>query len=784
MQSDSKSNLNALCYFSLPDNTSRQFGASNDGPEAILVLSVFCNLGDSSNDTPGSLTLVELKGYYETSEFSNNIPDLARAQSHATDNKDYCSHDAPLPVMMRGASAVESGQHVSRELVELSLQSVRQSRVSPSSSSQSYNFFIPLQDFYFDGSFEVHGTFLWTSANTDTDTADQTFHISLPLPNSCHKHFAQVAFGSIVTANTSAATIAQGLLACVHPLVSEMMQIRPLGRTYCCSDTFWVMRALFTYFQYPSGVFPSLLQTGALQALASHVSSVPEGISNHAPLLLAGIGVIVSLLPVEESVVGIMEGGNEDYLATLCSLAGSFFQPTHKELLKQLCDVNSDEGAGKKIFYDSDHFFEYFRSLRQALLFLLGVDTKGAATVSPSYPAYVALRHVLPLLQRPKMAASVLNVPDLYRSESEIIVKANIARLESFMREELWSKLQKARYVLPCSSQHYPTSVHLSSMREARDLVSLIGQIQFTPPDEDSMGHALGSEILKIQQYQEQKQGQMMLKDISPSLLDPSSFIRIVKIFAASFVSMTRHLADFASFHASYTQQCTEGATFSNFWSLEEYRAGLKCVAADQQSGLLLLWAGGYAGRQQSSAVKGSGVAPIPLDQFSMKQPWGVTCGNLQTLFHEQSGRPSLFVSGVNNTLHLLHSHDARTLLNNGPGALLGGLEVAQLRAAKSLCTYVVQLLDVAVTLLVIADTGNNSLRALVLSTCARQSMKNDDAVVKEFPEGKIFELAKINNPVAVCVFQDQLVVASHNDHVLYTVVYEKRKTLKQTNKV
>ena len=772
----------ALSYFCLPDSKTRQFGAVTEVPQSVLALSVFCDLGKNTGGSSDALTLVELKGYCESSEFADTVPGLARAQSHTAD----VEYDTPVPTMMRGTSAIESGQSgVSRELVELSLQEVRQERVS----DHSHNFFLPMQNFYFDGSFEVHGALRWSC--DDADTADQMFHFSLQLPNSCHTHFAQVAYGAIFTPHTSAMAIAQGLLTSMHPLVSDMMQIRPLGRTYCYSDTFWVIRALFTYFQSSSAAFPSLSQGDALLALAGHVSSLrgaPKNVPRHAPLLLAGVGVITSLFAEQDITIGSFEGNKlygDESLSLLSSLAGSFFQPAHKELLKQLCDVNSSEGKGKQIFFESDHFFEYFRSLRQALLFLLGADTRGASTGSPCFPCYVALRHVVPLLQKPKMAA--LRVAELYLPESEVLVKANVDRLETSLRDELWTKLHKYHYV--SGVLQYPATVQITSLHRAKQLISLIGDLQLVALDEQKVGHTLSTEILKMQQYQEQVSSSRdnLFKDTSPALLDPTAYIRKLKVFQASIVNMTRHLADFASFFATYTQQCTEGATFSNFWSVEEYRAGVKYLTAetnhDQQTGMLLLWAGGVAGAESTTAAtKGSTLPLMSLEQFSMKQPWGITSEDVISVLasHSQqpSTQPSLLVSGANSTLHLLHSHSARTVVANGPGALMGGLDVAQLRAAKSLCTYTLPLRDGAVTLLIIADTGNNSLRALVLSS----SLSKKNEANKDFPEGKLFELAKISNPVSVCVFQEQIVVASHNTHVLYSVICEQKS--KVSNKV
>lgn len=770
---------NALSYFSLPDNKTRQCRTTMEGSEVVLALAVFCNLENSFGST---LTLVELKGYYDSSEFSNIVPDLARAQSHTID-KEY---DAPLPVMLRGTSAFESGQSgVSRELVDLPLYEVRQEKVS----NQSYNFYMPIEDIYFDGSFEIHGTLLWSTGVVDE--ADQTFHFSLQLPNSCHTHFAQIAYGAIFTANTSALTIARGLLTCLHPMVSDMMQIRPLGRTYCYSDIFWVIRAFFTYFQNPSAVFPPLTQGDAMLALVGHVRDSrgnQKVMPQHAPLFLAGIGVITSLL-VEinmDARLGSLEGTNvykKESMSVLCSLAESFFQPEHKELLKQLCNLRSDEEGGKTVFFESDHFFAYFRSLRQALLFLVEADTRGSSAVSPYYSFFVALRHVVPLLLKPKIAA--LKVAELYRSESEVFAKTRIYRLESSMRDDLWAKLNKFRYVN--GVRQFPSTVSIADMCKAKDLVTLMGNFEFTLLGEGDLGHALGLEILKIQQYQEQElpSADIIFETFPHNLLDPSMYIRKMKVFQAAFVNMTRHLTDFASFFASYTRQCTEEATLSNFWSLEEYRAALQylervsATGPDEHKGLLLLWAGGSMKATSAVSAKGE-VTMQPLSQ-----PWGVACGDL--LFPSQtrqqhSSQPSLLVSGANSTLHLLHSNTARTLVANGPGALPGGLDVAQLRGAKSLCVYTVQLRGKAVTLLVIADTGNNSVRALVLSSsCQSKTVEDDDKV---FPHGKLFELAKISNPVSVCVFQDQIVVASHNTHVLYSVVFEKKKTLKQSNAV
>lgn len=747
------SSLNAS-HFSLPDNT-LHVGATGEESEVLLVLSVFCNLGESS-DKVESLTLMDLKGYSESSELLDSPPDLSRAQSHTVQN--MSPDDFSVPIMMRGASVFESGQTCSRrEMIELPLQAVKQDRVA----DQSYNFFIPLASSYFDGCFEIHGALLWCGKSDGT--SDDIFHFTLQLPNSYHKHIAQVAFGAIVAPHTHPATVAQGLLACIHPLVSDIMQSNLIGRTCCYSDSMWLVHSLVSYFQHPTSAFPTLRQQEALTALVRHVHSVSQREHQHSPLYLASISVILNLLSEAKD----SPPSNHDSVSALCDLAGSFFQPAHQELLKQLCDVSSDQGGRKALFLQSDHFFEYFRSIRQSLLFLLASDGEGDELASQPYPSFAPLAHVLPLLLRSKIAT--VQVAELYRPELETMVKAHIDGVERFMVEDLWRKLHAARFV--AGVRGFPSGVVVPSMLPAQSLVNLLADTQFISGDEASAGHVVELEISKVQQYLEEGPISSADKDFLNNLIS-STFIRKLRLFQSCFMSITRHVADFSSFAEIYNRQCTEGALLGNLWSLEQYSAAGKSLLAGTERGLLLLWAGD-AMTGQDTVREGSGSSiHQTLTNLALKQPWGLACSS--------GGAPSLFVTGVNNTLHQLYSHEARTLVANGPGTLLGGLDVAQLRAAKSLCTYSVMSRGVAVTLLVIADTGNHSLRALVLSP--KDALGSDDSS-GAFPGGRLFELAKINNPVSVCTFQNQLIVASQNDHVIYSVKYEKSKTSK-SNKV
>jgi hypothetical protein len=747
--------------------------------------------------SPGRLTLVELKGYYDNSDvdFPDIIPQMSRAQSHYTTGTGSGSgsggvvntaseSDFPLPTMIRGTSAIDSGGYgLTRELVELPLQDVQQNHLS----EYSYNYFIPLQSFYFDDSFEITGTFTWSSE--DTKLSDQTFHFSFQLPNIRHKHFAQVAFGSIIWADSTAETVARGLLNCLHPIVSDMMQIRPLGRTFCYSDIFWVIRAFMTYFQGSGTAFPTLLQADALRALAGHVRWIPEGMPKHSPLVLAGIGIVSTHFPEHKHVImdkvkrkdvcGDGNGEVDNGVELLCTLAGSFFEPAHADLLKVLCDVVCDEGKGKRIFMESNYFFEFFRSLRQGLMYLLGADVKGVIAASNCHPLYVALRSVVPLLLRAKMAN--IDVASLYRSESDVFIKAIITRLEDNLRDNLWTILYKSGFLVGVAQ--YPTAVMVSSIHEAKNLVGLLDNIKFELPDEDELGYVITSEIVTLRQHLD---GDVASEDGVASYLDISCFIRKLRMISQSCTSISRHLTDFDLFYESYVQQRTDKATVSNFWSLEEFRVGVKRATSVKKSGLVLLWAGSFNISRVCTDSNGMLLPPQSLEYFSMKQPLGLASGvYVPSSIHkkqkqkQQKFRRSLFVAGMDSTLKLITPSETRNIVDSGPGSLLGTLDVAQLRAARSLCIYTIQFSVTAnVTLLVIADTGNNCVKALVLS--GADSLSKDGAT--HFPDGRLFELAKINNPVSVAVFQECLVVASNIDHVIYSLAFEKRQL--NSNKV
>ena len=735
----------ALCYFDLPKDKICNIDDTSEETEGVLVLSVFCNIGGEQT-SKGTLSLVDLRGFYcVTPQGNYDVPVMNRAKSHNNDNDD--DDNRALPMMMRSASVKDSGQANDTDMVELPLHNVNTVNIS----HQSYNFFIPLQKNYFDGSFEIYGTLQWIGESKDVP--QQPFYFSVQLPSYCHKHYAHVAFGTIATVNTLASDILRELLLCVAPLLTDMMQIRPLGRTYCYSDVFWVLRAIFLYFRNSKSFFPCLFQDDALVALINHTKCTLQ----HEPVYLASIGVISSMCPER----GDIRFQGDVYQQELYSISRCVFDARHQDLYMKICAVSGDDEKGKTILFDSNSFSEFFRCLRKSLLFLLEVDLNGTSIGSKFYPLYASLSCVVPLLKKAKMAPIVL--PNLYRNKSEVVVKVNIDRLENFFTEELWKKLEKSNFLNGTKSSRDVRNI--SSVRRAEELVNLFLSVEFRNMNnifKNLMG-ALCSEIEKIHHALE-SDCSISNRDTTMTILDPSRFERQLNVPLSSFDSLLRHSTELSTVLESLSNLCKEKSSFSSFWSLEEYNAGLHCLQRNDLSGLLLHWAG-KCDDINSRGEKSSGLLVSP-SAISLKQPWAIASGEFRPVAIQKPAKPSVFVSGIDSALYLINNHEARTVVGSGPGNKLGDFAVAQIRAARSLCPFNLVINGSIVMLLVIADTGNNVLKGLVLSSSLGES--------SSFPAGKIFELAKLNNPVSMCVFEDKIIVASQANHVLYTVSYKK----------